>query len=180
MSVQTRSSTSRSRQAAARACAGRKDERPGAVTDIDLGYFTPDSPHYRAYLDAVAAGGNFAILNRLLIFEQIADAFRKVFKEDLELRVILVPGSASGEVVAGPWPGPRLASEFSAGNASDLAVGVRVMQRGSAEIFLALGLILIGIFGLKLFDMNLFWAAIALGAAVGCHGGISISQRARV
>ena len=166
MSVQTRSSTSRSRQAAARACAGRKDERPGAVTDIDLGYFTPDSPHYRAYLDAVAAGGNFAILNRLLIFEQIA--------------VILVPGSASGEVVAGPWPGRRLASEFSAGNASDLAVGVRVMQRGSAEIFLALGLILIGIFGLKLFDMNLFWAAIALGAAVGCHGGISISQRARV
>ena len=54
----------------------------------------------------MAAGGNFAILNRLVIFEQIADAFRKVFEEDLELHVILVPGSASGEVVAGPWPGP--------------------------------------------------------------------------
>jgi len=54
------------------------------------------------------------------------------------------------------------------------------MQRGSAEIFLALGLILIGVFGLKLMDMNLFWAVIALGAAIGCHGGISISQRARV
>ena len=62
-----------------------KDERPGAVTDIDLGYFTPESRHYREYLNAVAAGGNFAILNRLVIFEQIAEAFRKVFKEDLEL-----------------------------------------------------------------------------------------------
>ena len=54
------------------------------------------------------------------------------------------------------------------------------MQRGSAEIFLALGLILIGILGMKLTDMNLFWAAIALGAIIGCHGGISIAQRARV
>ena len=54
------------------------------------------------------------------------------------------------------------------------------MQRGSAEIFLGLALILIGIMGLKLTDMNLFWAAIALGAAIGCHGGISVSQRARV
>jgi tRNA-splicing ligase RtcB len=55
------------------------------VTDIDLGYFTPESKHYSEYLNAVAAGGNFAILNRLIIFEQIADAFRKVFKEELEL-----------------------------------------------------------------------------------------------
>jgi tRNA-splicing ligase RtcB len=61
-----------------------KDENP-AVTDIDLGYFTPHSPHYRAYQNAVAAGANYAIVNRLVLFEQIADAFRKVFKEDLEL-----------------------------------------------------------------------------------------------
>jgi hypothetical protein len=54
------------------------------------------------------------------------------------------------------------------------------MQRGSAEIFLGLGLILIAIMGLKLTDMNAFWALIAVGAAVGCHGGISVSQRARV
>ena len=39
------------------------------------------------------------------------------------------------------------------------------MQRGSAEIFLALGLIIIGIMGLKLTDMNLFWACIALGVS---------------
>ena len=54
------------------------------------------------------------------------------------------------------------------------------MQRGSAEIFLGLGLIVVGIFGLKLTDLNYFWALIALGAAVGSKGGISVSQRARV
>jgi tRNA-splicing ligase RtcB len=62
-----------------------KDERPGEIKDIDLGFFTPDSKHFDAYLNAVAAGGNYAILNRLVIFEQIADAFRKVFGEELEL-----------------------------------------------------------------------------------------------
>lgn len=62
-----------------------KEERPDLITDIDLGYFTPESKHYKDYLNAVAAGGNFAILNRLVIFEQIAQAFRKVFKSDLEL-----------------------------------------------------------------------------------------------
>ena len=54
------------------------------------------------------------------------------------------------------------------------------MQRGTAEIFLGIGLILLGILALKLTDMNFWWASIALGAAFGCHGGISISQRARV
>ncbi len=61
-----------------------KDENP-SVKDIDLGYFTPSSKHFDDYLSAVAAGGNYAILNRLVIFEQIAEAFRKVFKEDLSL-----------------------------------------------------------------------------------------------
>src|SRR5688572_19516303 len=65
-----------------------KDEGAGLgrdVTDLDLGYFTRESRHFDDYLNAVAAGGNYAILNRLIIYEQIADAFRKVFKEDLEL-----------------------------------------------------------------------------------------------
>jgi len=57
----------------------------GDVKDIDLGYFTPGSSHYRDYLNAVAAGGNFAILNRLIIFEAVAEAFREVFHADLEL-----------------------------------------------------------------------------------------------
>lgn len=62
-----------------------REERPDAVTDIDLGYFTPDSRHYKDYLNAVSAGGNYAILNRLIIFEQVAEAFREVFAADLEL-----------------------------------------------------------------------------------------------
>ncbi len=60
-------------------------EKPDTIRDIDLGYFTPDSKHYRSYLNAVAAGGNFAILNRLVIFEEIAAAFKQVFRRDLEL-----------------------------------------------------------------------------------------------
>ncbi|MEA2174968.1 MAG: hypothetical protein QOD00_2560 [Blastocatellia bacterium] len=60
-------------------------ERPEAMTDIDLGYFTPDSKHYKDYLNAVAAGGNFAILNRLVIFEQVSEAFREVFGRELDL-----------------------------------------------------------------------------------------------
>jgi len=58
---------------------------PSEVRDIDLGFFMPGSPHYKGYLNAVAAGGNFAILNRLVIFEQIAQAFREVFRQDLQL-----------------------------------------------------------------------------------------------
>ena len=44
---------------------------------------------------------------------------------------------------------------------------------------IGIGLILTGILALKLTDLNYWWAALALGAAVGVHGGISISQRAR-
>lgn len=62
-----------------------REERPEQITDIDLGYFTPDSRHYKDYLNAVAAGGNYAILNRLIIFEQVAEAFAEVFGERLEL-----------------------------------------------------------------------------------------------
>jgi hypothetical protein len=53
------------------------------------------------------------------------------------------------------------------------------MQRGSAAIFLGLGLINLGILALKLTDLNYWWALIALGAVVGSLGGISVSQRAR-
>jgi tRNA-splicing ligase RtcB len=61
-----------------------KQENPG-LPSLDLGYFTPDSVHWRAYRNAVAAGGNFAIVNRLVIFEQLARAFFETFGETLEL-----------------------------------------------------------------------------------------------
>ena len=60
-------------------------ERPDEIRQLDLGYFLPDSPHYRDYLNAVAAGGNYAILNRLIIYEQVTEAFREVFQAELEL-----------------------------------------------------------------------------------------------
>src|SRR5262245_19086102 len=34
---------------------------------MDLGYFAPESRHWKEYKNAVAAGGNYAIANRLLI-----------------------------------------------------------------------------------------------------------------
>jgi len=60
-------------------------EKPDKVKHLDLGYFTPESPHYRSYLNAVAAGGNYAIVNRLIIVEQVAEAFEEVFRSPLEL-----------------------------------------------------------------------------------------------
>ncbi|MCC6524382.1 MAG: RtcB family protein [Polyangiaceae bacterium] len=60
-------------------------ERPAEITELDLGYFTPDSRHFAAYLSAVAAGGNFAIVNRLVIYEAVAEAFHAVFGAELEL-----------------------------------------------------------------------------------------------
>ena len=56
-----------------------------AIKALDLGYFTPDSRHYMDYLNAVAAGANFAIVNRLVMFEQMALAFEEVFHAPLRL-----------------------------------------------------------------------------------------------
>jgi tRNA-splicing ligase RtcB (3'-phosphate/5'-hydroxy nucleic acid ligase) len=61
-----------------------RKENP-TIKALDLGYFTPDSPHYGDYLNAVAAGANFAIVNRFAMFEQIALAFEEVFKKPLSL-----------------------------------------------------------------------------------------------
>ena len=53
------------------------------------------------------------------------------------------------------------------------------MQRGTAQIFLGIGMILLGIMCLKITDLNFWWAAIALGAALGVSGGVQLSQRSR-
>jgi len=52
---------------------------------MDLGYFEPESRHWRDYRNAVAAGGNFAIANRLLIGRAVAGVFAEVFGESPEL-----------------------------------------------------------------------------------------------
>ena len=46
---------------------------------MDLGYFSPASRHWRGYKNAVAAGGNFAIANRLLIGREVSGAFDEAF-----------------------------------------------------------------------------------------------------
>jgi len=62
-----------------------RQELGGAVRNVDEAYFGVESPHYDAYRNAVAAGGNFAIVNRLILAEEIAAAFREVFHRDLEM-----------------------------------------------------------------------------------------------
>src|SRR5688500_8912508 len=52
---------------------------------MDLGYFTPESRHWRSYKNAVAAGGNFAIVNRLLIGRTVGRVFDEVFGATPEL-----------------------------------------------------------------------------------------------
>jgi tRNA-splicing ligase RtcB len=48
-------------------------------------YFEPGTPLYDGYRNAVAAGGNYAIANRLLIWQEVGTAFRRVFGEEPEL-----------------------------------------------------------------------------------------------
>jgi len=53
--------------------------------EMDLGYFRPESRHWRGYKNAVAAGGNFAIVNRLMIGREVAAAFADSFGAEPEL-----------------------------------------------------------------------------------------------
>lgn len=62
-----------------------QDRRSRGAPGVESTYFLPDSPHYTGYKNAVAAGGNFAIANRLMIWEQVGTAFRRVFGQEPEL-----------------------------------------------------------------------------------------------
>jgi tRNA-splicing ligase RtcB (3'-phosphate/5'-hydroxy nucleic acid ligase) len=61
-----------------------KAENP-AIRYMDMGYFTPESSNYRAYLNAVSAGANFAIVNRLVLFKAVSEAFEEVFHDHVEV-----------------------------------------------------------------------------------------------
>src|SRR5215470_14184251 len=52
---------------------------------MDLGYFPLGSRHWRSYKNAVAAGGNFAIANRLMIGRAVGAAFAEVFGAEADL-----------------------------------------------------------------------------------------------
>jgi tRNA-splicing ligase RtcB (3'-phosphate/5'-hydroxy nucleic acid ligase) len=62
-----------------------RTECPDASADLDRAWFGPESAHRDGYLNAVAAGGNYAIVNRLLIAEEVTAAFRGVFGGELAL-----------------------------------------------------------------------------------------------
>lgn len=62
-----------------------KDEQPTVIRNLDEAWFAPESPGRDDYLAAVAAGGNYAIINRLVIAEEVAAAFREVFQSELAL-----------------------------------------------------------------------------------------------
>jgi tRNA-splicing ligase RtcB len=52
---------------------------------MDLGYFRPESRHWASYRNAVAAGGNYAIANRLLIGQAVGGVFEEVFGAPADL-----------------------------------------------------------------------------------------------
>ncbi len=64
-------------------------------------YFEPGSPHYDGYRNAVAAGGNFAIANRLIVWEIIGRAFKKVFRQEPELVYEISHNLVQEEDIAG-------------------------------------------------------------------------------
>jgi tRNA-splicing ligase RtcB len=52
---------------------------------MDLGYFRRESKGWSGYRNAVAAGGNFAIVNRLLIGRAVGSAFAETFGAPAEM-----------------------------------------------------------------------------------------------
>lgn len=62
-----------------------KAAQPDVIKNLDEAWFAPDDPKKLDYLDAVAAGGNYAIINRLIIAEEVSVAFESVFGTKLDL-----------------------------------------------------------------------------------------------
>jgi tRNA-splicing ligase RtcB len=76
-----------------------EQQRRGVKAYLESTYFLPDSPHWPGYKNAVAAGGNFAIANRLCIWEQVGTAFRRVFGQEPELVYEISHNLAQQEVM---------------------------------------------------------------------------------
>lgn len=84
--VQDRRAERRARRAAAKSgTITVEDAMERALRSAEAVYFEPDDPHWWGYRNAVAAGANFAIANRLIIMEQVSRAFHRVFGEEPEM-----------------------------------------------------------------------------------------------
>jgi len=57
----------------------------GQAGNAAVASFEPDSPLYDGYRNAIAAGANFAIVHRLMIWEGVGAAFKTVFGREPEL-----------------------------------------------------------------------------------------------
>jgi tRNA-splicing ligase RtcB (3'-phosphate/5'-hydroxy nucleic acid ligase) len=77
---------------------GEKRQTGGKKVSAEAVYFEPDDRHWKGYKNAVAAGANFAIVNRLLIMEEVSRAFRRVFGQEPELLYEISHNLAQEEV----------------------------------------------------------------------------------
>ena len=68
-------------------------------------YFEPGTPLYKGYKNAVAAGANFAIANRLFIWRNVGRIFEEVFGEEPELVYEISHNLAQEEEVPGHGKG---------------------------------------------------------------------------
>src|SRR5207253_9607304 len=62
-----------------------KAEQPDLIRNLDEAWFAPESAQRDDYLAAVAAGGNYAIINRTVIAEEVSAAFREAVHAEHEL-----------------------------------------------------------------------------------------------
>lgn len=76
-------------------------KRQASGSGLEATYFLPDSPQWAGYKNAVAAGANFAIANRLVLWEQIGTAFRRVFGQEPELVYEISHNLVQQEVLLG-------------------------------------------------------------------------------
>ncbi len=58
----------------------------------------------------------------------------------------------------------------------EILFGKPALQKGTVQIFIGLLLLLLGVIGALITHVDYFWAAIALGAAVGCMGAFKVSD----
>ena len=65
--------------------AARDEVKDRSGIGVEATYIKPDSKLWWGYKNAVSAGANFAIANRLFLWEQIGTAFRRVFGKEPEL-----------------------------------------------------------------------------------------------
>jgi tRNA-splicing ligase RtcB (3'-phosphate/5'-hydroxy nucleic acid ligase) len=76
-----------------------KEMKDKGVRHFDATYFLPESRNWEGYKNAVHAGANFAIVNRLHIWEQVSIAFRRVFGKEPELVYEISHNLAQEEVL---------------------------------------------------------------------------------